>query len=96
VSLFEIVMLVCFGAAWPFAIVKSWRARRNDGKSLAFLVVVFTGYASGILHKLLYSRDPVIFLYALNLVMVGIDIALFARNRTPAYRAEPPSTRHSA
>ena len=80
-SIFEIVMLVCFGAAWPFAIYKSWRSRQNAGKSLAFLIVVFVGYASGVVHKLLHSRDPVIFLYALNFIMVGIDIGLYVRNR---------------
>jgi hypothetical protein len=28
-------------------------------------------------HKLLYSRDWVIFLYAINLVMVLVDLALY-------------------
>jgi hypothetical protein len=79
-SIFEIIMLVCFGAAWPFALMKSWRSRQNGGKSLGFLAIVLTGYLSGIVHKLLHSRDPVIFLYALNAVMVATDIALYVRN----------------
>jgi len=81
VSVFEILMLVCFGAAWPFSIVRSWRSRSNAGKSFPFLLVVFTGYVSGTLHKLLYAPDPVIALYIANGAMVAIDMLLYARNR---------------
>jgi hypothetical protein len=83
VSVFEILMLVCFGAAWPFSIARSWRSRSNAGKSLLFLLVVLAGYASGITHKLLYARDGVVLLYALNGCMVLADIALYLRNRRP-------------
>ncbi len=80
-SIFEIIMLVCFGAAWPFALRKSWRSRQNGGKSLGFLVIVLIGYLSGVTHKVLHSRDPVTFLYALNAAMVAADIVLYYRNR---------------
>ncbi len=80
-SVYEIIMLVCFGSAWPFALVKSWRSRQTGGKSLFFLIIVFVGYTSGVIHKYLHSRDLVIFLYALNAFMVGADIVLYARNR---------------
>ncbi len=80
-SIFEIIMLLCFGSAWPFSIYKSWAARTNKGKSFWFLVIVFVGYISGVIHKLLYSRDPVIFLYGANGLMVLIDIAIYYRNR---------------
>ena len=39
------------------------------------------GYFSGILHKLLFNFDIVIGLYALNFLMVFIDIMLYVRNR---------------
>jgi hypothetical protein len=81
VSIYEIVMLVCFGAAWPASIVKAWRSRSTGGKSLAFLVIIFVGYAAGTLHKLLFAYDAVMYLYILNGVMVGVDIAIFFRNR---------------
>jgi hypothetical protein len=81
VSVFEIAMLVCFGAAWPVSIYKSLRSRAVAGKSLPFLVIVFAGYAAGILHKLLYRYDLVVFLYALNAAMVALDAALYLRNR---------------
>lgn len=80
-SIFEITMLVCFGAAWPVSIYKSLKTRAVAGKSFFFLVIVLVGYAAGILHKLVFHYDLVIFLYALNAVMVGLDILLFLRNR---------------
>jgi len=81
VSVFEITMLVCFGAAWPVSIYKSLRTRAVAGKSLFFLIIVFVGYMAGILHKLIFHYDLVIFLYGLNALMVGIDIVLYLRNR---------------
>jgi hypothetical protein len=81
VSVFEIIMLVCFGAAWPLSIYKSLRTREVAGKSLPFLVIILVGYAAGILHKIIYRYDLVIFLYALNALMVSVDIALYLRNR---------------
>ena len=79
-SVFEIAMLVCFGFAWPASIWKSWTSRNNSGKSLQFLCIVLVGYAAGITHKLLYSFDAVIVLYAVNALMVTTDIALWFRN----------------
>lgn len=79
-SVFEVLMLLCFGAAWPFSIYKSFKSKTNNGKSIIFLFVVMIGYLSGILHKLFYSYDPVIFLYALNFIMVGTDAILWFRN----------------
>ncbi len=79
-SVFEIIMLVCFGAAWPASIYKSWKSGATAGKSVIFLIVVEVGYVSGVIHKLIYSADPVIFLYALNAAMVLVDIGLYFRN----------------
>jgi hypothetical protein len=81
VSIFEIAMLVCFGAAWPVSIYKSLKTREVAGKSLPFLVIVLVGYMAGILHKLVFRYDLVIFLYILNAVMVALDIILYMRNR---------------
>jgi hypothetical protein len=81
VSIFEIIMLVCFGAAWPVSIYKSLKTRQVAGKSLPFLVIIVVGYIAGILHKLIFHYDLVIFLYILNALMVGADIALYLRNR---------------
>lgn len=80
-SVFEIIMLLCFGIAWPFSIYKSYTSRQTQGKSVVFLMVIVIGYLSGIIHKLLYNKDWVVLLYMLNLIMVSTDIALFFRNR---------------
>jgi len=87
-SLFEIIMLVCFGAAWPFSIAKSYASGQNGGKSIWFLAVVFTGYAAGVIHKLLHDRDPVTGLYALNGAMVALDMLIYARNRRRSRRCD--------
>ena len=80
-SIFEIIMLVCFGAAWPFSIYKSYKSKKNSGKSIFFLFVILTGYLAGIINKLLYDYDGVIYLYVINFLMVFIDIMLYFRNR---------------
>jgi len=81
-SIFEVIMLVCFGSAWPTSIYKSYVSKTAKGKSIAFLVIVFVGYIAGILHKIFYSFDWVMSLYILNGIMVLIDIVLTIRNIT--------------
>lgn len=80
-SVFEAIMLICFGAAWPLSIYKSYKSRNNGGKSLTFLFVIFAGYVAGVTHKILYSFDFTIYLYILNGLMVLIDIGLYYRNK---------------
>jgi len=77
---FEAMMITCFGAAWPFSIIKSYRSRTNKGKSLFFLCIVDIGYAAGIIHKIYWANDSVIWLYIINFAMVTIDIILYVRN----------------
>ncbi len=79
-SIFEVIMLICFGAAWPPAVYKSYTSRTARGKSLFFLIIVLAGYVSGILHKLFCNLDWVVVLYALNGAMVMVDILLYCRN----------------
>ncbi len=79
-SIFEIIMLICFGAAWPVSILKSWTAKSNNGKSFFFLFIVLIGYIAGILHKIFYLSDAVIILYIVNFTMISIDIMIYFRN----------------
>jgi hypothetical protein len=79
-SIFEALMLLFFGMAWPFSIYKSFISRTNKGKSLLFLTVAFLGYLFGILHKTINDRDLVIYLYMLNINLVLIDMLLYTRN----------------
>ncbi|TCX49294.1 MULTISPECIES: hypothetical protein [unclassified Dehalobacter] len=80
-SIFETIMLLCFGSAWPFSIYSSYKARTAKGKSLFFLVVLLIGYLSGILHKMIYSFDYVIILYILNFCLIAVDTGLYFRNK---------------
>jgi len=80
-SIFEIIMLVCFGAAWPFSIYKSYKAKSTQGKSALFLIIILIGYAAGILNKIYYNFDNVVYLYALNMIMVALDLLIYIRNQ---------------
>jgi hypothetical protein len=79
--IFEALMLVCFGAAWPFSIHKMLKTKRSRGKSLPFLIVIFFGYVYGILFASFSGRSAVIFLYLLNASMVIFDIGLTIKYR---------------
>ena len=80
-SILEIIMLLCFGAAWPFSIIRSIKSKSTQGKSVFFLIILIIGYIAGIANKLLYSNDIVVYLYVLNLIMVSTDAMLWVRNR---------------
>ncbi len=88
-EIFEIAMVLCFGASWPMNIMRSYRARTAKGKSLAFLVLISIGYVAGIISKFMnetYMNEfatkwYVLIFYCINLVMVCIDILLYFRNR---------------
>ncbi len=81
-EIFEIIMIASFGASWPLNAYKSYKARTTKGKSIGFLLLIFTGYIFGIISKLISPTFKwyVMFFYVLNLIMVGIDIALYIRN----------------
>jgi len=84
-QILEGLMLVCFGAAWPFSILKMWRVRRTEGKSAVFIAVVLCGYVFGLAAKLLASAragvplPPICFLYGFNALLVSIDLAMYLR-----------------
>lgn len=87
-EIFEMIMIVLFGASWPINVVHSYKARTNKGKNLAFLVLIFAGYIFGIISKLvnpLYmaeisSKWYVLFFYILNFLMISADLLLYVRN----------------
>ena len=79
-GVFEFLMLCCFGFSWPFSIAKSLKSKSAKGKSLGFMLLVEAGYVFGIIHKLLYSRNWVIWAYVALFLLVGVDIMLYFRN----------------
>ena len=86
----EVIMIVCFGASWPFNVIKSYKARTAKGKSPVFLCLIIIGYIAGITSKFLNEaymsavneKWYVLFFYFLNLFMVSVDLMLYFRNRS--------------
>ncbi len=82
-SIFEAGMMFCFGFSWPFQVAKTYKTKNVKGKSILFLWLVELGYTLGMIHKVLYNMDAVIYLYELNFLLVGSDMFLYYlyRNR---------------
>ncbi len=76
-SYYEILMLICFGVSWPIALIKTYTTKSVKGKSFLFLFLVLLGYIFGVIHKLTYNYDYVIWLYILNGLLVLADMALW-------------------
>ena len=76
-GLLEFLMLCCFGFSWPFSIAKSLKSKTTKGKSLGFMLLVELGYVFGIIHKVFYSYNWVIWAYFALFVLVGFDIFLY-------------------
>jgi predicted N-acetyltransferase YhbS len=84
--IFETMMLLCWGAAWPSSIAKMLRTKQAAGKSRLFLVIILMGYVAGMGFKLTGAFDGVFYLYLLNFVMVSIDLALVLKYRRKELR----------
>ncbi len=75
--IFEALMLICFGISWPVSIYKDLKVKDTTGKSVAFLVLILTGYLCGIAFKLLSDSGKwVLVVYLLNVLFVSIDLGL--------------------
>ena len=77
-QILEFAMLFAFGFSWPFAIVRTYRAKRVDGKSPAFMIIVLVGYACGI------AAQPVegtklwlCWIYLVDMALVSTDLTLY-------------------
>jgi len=79
--IFEMCMIVLFGASWPVSLYKSWKSRTNKGKSILFLFLIWVGYVCGITGKLLtHNVNYVLVFYIINICMVSADIFFYFRN----------------
>ena len=86
----EIVMVICFGASWPFNIVRAYKARTAKGTSILFMSLIGVGYVGGILCKIFTWIDkgtltPLAFVafafYVINICMVTAGIIIYFRNK---------------
>ncbi len=78
-SVFEAGMMVCFGISWPVAVYKTFKAKSVKGKSFTFSCLIMVGYICGVIHKLFFYYDWVLWLYLLNMLFVLIDMGLYLR-----------------
>ena len=78
-EILEIIMIVLFGCSWPNNIRTTLKNRSPKGKSLAFLLLIDTGYLCGILGKILSGNVIwyILAMYILNFSMVTTDICLY-------------------
>ena len=78
-------MLFAFGFSWPFAIVRTYRAKRVDGKSPMFSIIVIVGYLCGIAaHLVEGTKLWLVPVYILDILLVSTDLALYFHYRGKA------------
>ena len=77
-QILEFAMLFAFGFSWPFAIVRTYRAKRGDGKSPAFMIIVLVGYACGIAaHLVEGTKLWLCWIYLVDMALVSTDLTLY-------------------
>lgn len=87
-SVFETVMLVCFGLSWPLNVMKAYRARTARSTSLPFILLIFTGYIAGITAKIAAGQINYVFaVYLINLAIVFLNIVVYFRNLALDHKA---------
>ncbi|MBQ8765676.1 MAG: hypothetical protein IKC10_01330 [Alphaproteobacteria bacterium] len=80
-SIFETIMLVCFGLSWPINVIKAYKARTAKATSLPFILLIFTGYIAGISSKVVSGQMNYVFVvYLINLAIVLLNIVVYFRN----------------
>lgn len=81
-SIFEIIMLICFGFSWPMNVIKAYKARTAKSTSLPFILLIITGYVAGIIAKFVNNQiNFVLVAYFLNLFIVSINLIVYFRNK---------------
>lgn len=81
-SVLEMIMLVCFGFSWPLNVMKAFRARTAKNMSLAFILLIISGYIAGICAKFIsHQINYVLVVYFVNLAIVTVNLIVYFRNR---------------
>ncbi len=80
-SLFETIMLVCFGLSWPINVIKAYKSGTSKTTSLPFILLIFAGYIAGIAAKTITHQINYVFVvYLINLAIVFLNILVYFRN----------------
>lgn len=94
-EIFEIGMVLCFGASWPFNVIRAYKARTAKGTSLLFTLLIEIGYISAIIGKFVSMHDASVngepywnavkiiafIFYWINLAMVTAGLVIYFRNK---------------
>ena len=91
-EIFEIGMVLCFGASWPFNVIRAYKARTAKGTSLLFTLLIEIGYISAIIGKFILisqqgadywtaSRLIAFIFYWINLAFVSAGLIIYFRNK---------------
>lgn len=82
-SIFETVMLLCFGFSQPMNLIKAYTAKTAKGTSLPFILLIIIGYVAGITAKIVTGQtNYVLAAYVLNLAIVLLNLVIYFRNST--------------
>lgn len=77
-EILEFAMLFSFGFSWPFAIARTYCAKRVDGKSPMFMCIVLFGYLCGIAaHLVEGTKLWLCIVYLLDMALVSTDLILY-------------------
>ena len=80
-SIFETIMLVCFGLSWPLNVIKAYKSGTAKGISLPFIFLIILGYVAGITAKLVTNQiNYVLIVYLINLAIVSMNVVVYFRN----------------
>ena len=83
----EFAMLFAFGFSWPFAIWRTYKSKRVDGKSPQFMLIVIFGYACGTAAHLVDGTELwLCYVYLADMALVATDLALYFRYSRAAKR----------
>ena len=92
-EILEFGMLFAFGFSWPFAIMRTYRAKRVDGKSPMFMIIVIIGYCCGIASHLVEGTKLwLCWVYLADIALVSTDLALYFRYAAAGRRQQSPAT----
>lgn len=81
-NVLETLMLLGFASAWPFNIIRAYRARTAAGTSLYFMLVIEFAYVCGMLSKIVADNVTYVFaFYVLDFALVAVAIGLYFRNK---------------
>ncbi len=93
-EILESIMLICFGFSWPISVVKNYRAKSAKGMSLAFILLIITGYIAGISAKFINNQiNYVLVIYFINVVMVMMNLIIYFYNSHLDHKREQEGTK---